>query len=329
MSQQHPHSHHGEPMPRLSTLQGAALLAEPDRLYAAWRHALHTNAHLHGPEAAALLGVPEAALLASATGRGNQALTGPLSELLAPVAQWGRVLVASRNGLGVKLDVLGRASFQALADGSLLLEDELHHIHLGSEGLARIDLFEEEDGHGRTLSLNWFDAKGDAVGRLFLMSKSGREEALPWLQRFVLPSAPAHWQPGSQPLPKLLSLDAVELGELPAGASAAAWGTAAILSCDAAPTMRLSLSGRGARSQYAGPLCKTLHTPPAAHATDLLCKLHARPFKAVLAQPLLGGGLQVADGDGGLLRFEPIGTEAAAWLDQVQQRALGLMEMPA
>jgi hypothetical protein len=290
------------------------LLAQPEELYAAWRQALRDNPHLHGPEAAARLRVPEAALMVSACGRGNTSLSGALAELLAPAAAWGRVLVASRNGLGVKLDVLGQAQAFLLDDGGVRLSDAHHDIVLSAQGIARFELFEEEDGHGRTLSLNWFDGQGHVVGRLFLMSKSGREDALPHLMAFATAAQSRHWAPQALSTPPIAAWPD-EAGE-PLPGAAVEWARAAILACDAVPLMRLALSGRGARSVYTGPLSKTSSTPPAVHATDLLCKLHARPAGAQHARKLYGGGLEVRDAEGAALQITPA-TEPAAWWARV------------
>jgi hypothetical protein len=315
----------------LSPEESQLLLRDPDRLYARWRQALTEHHHLHGPEAAALLGVPEAALLASATGRGNQPLQVGLAKLLEPLAQWGRVLVAVRNRLGVKLDILARAQIDVATTSGITIQGEQHHVFLSTQGVARIDLFEEEDGHGHTFSLNWFDGRGDVIGRLFLMSKSGREEALPWLQQFAVASPQAFWEAAPMALPPKVNVMAPQwlVGEPVAqGAQVQAWATAAILCCDQAPAMQLDMSGMGAASVYRGALGKTMHTPPGAHATDLLCKLHARPQCAVAVRAITQGevmGLQVLDADGGSLVFMPQGLDKPqAWLDAVAHRAQAL-----
>lgn len=308
------------------------LLRDPDLLYARWRQALTEYHHLHGPEAAALLGVPEAALLASATGRGNQPLQVGLAKLLEPLAQWGRVLVAVRNRLGVKLDILARADIEAATSSTLTIRGDQHQLCLSTEGVARIDLFEEEDGHGHTFSLNWFDGRGDVIGRLFLMSKSGREEALPWLQQFAVASPQAVWEAAPMALPPKVDVMTPQwlVGEPVAqGPQVQAWATATILCCDQAPAMQLDMSGMGAASVYRGALGKTMHTPPGAHATDLLCKLHARPQCAVAVRAITQGevlGLQVLDADGGSLVFMPQGLDnPQAWYGAVARRAQALV----
>ncbi len=306
--------------------ESAALLADPPRLYARWRALLAEHHHLHGPEAAALLGVPEAALLASATGRGNRPLAGGLAEIIAPVAGWGRVLLAARNSLGVHLNVMAQAHVEATSD-RLRLTDERHEVQLATAGVARIDLFEENDAHGRTLSLNWFDAAGHAIGRLFLLSKDGRAMAAPHLGRFQQRQPTAHWTPGSAESPPLLLPAGEDTGceaELAIGGSPAersAWAAAAVLCCDHPGGIELGMGGPGVAAQYRGPLGKVSHTPPVAHATDLLCKLHVRPGAATAVHAFGDRGISIRSADGGELRLQPLGDDTAAWRERVRERA--------
>ncbi len=315
---------HGRPTPPPAA-ESAALLADPPRLYARWRALLAEHHHLHGPEAAAALGVPEAALLDSATGRGNRPLAGALADILAPVADWGRVLLAARNRLGVHLNVMARAGLEGQG-AELRLRGERHEARLATTGIARIDLFEELDGHGRTVSLNWFDSQGHAIGRLFLMSKDGREVAWPHLLSFAQARPTTAWTPGTAPPPPLLLLPGVhEAAAMPADdLGVAAWATAAILCCDHAGGMELGMAGPGAAVVYRGPLGTVSHTPPAAHATDLLCKLHARPAAATAVFGIGEHGLSVRTAEGGELRLVPQGEGAPAWRERVQQRARAL-----
>ncbi len=321
---------HTRPTP-VSPDESAALLADPPRLYARWRALLAEHHHLHGPEAAALLGVPEAALMASATGRGNRPLAGALTDILAPVAGWGRVLLAARNGLGVHLNVMAQANIEVAAS-EIELRGEQHEARLATSGIARVDLFEENDAHGRTLSLNWFDAAGHAIGRLFLMSKEGREVAAPHLAGFEQVQPTDRWTPGVVELPPLLLLErATAWRELVQPAQGlmpdrSAWATAAILCCDHPGGMELGMAGPGVAAVYRGPLGKVSHTPPAAHATDLLCKLHARPGAASAVHAFGECGLSVRSTDGGELRLQPLGDAAEAWRERVLRRAQALTQ---
>jgi hypothetical protein len=79
---------------------------------------------------------------------------------------------------------------------------------------------------------------------------------------------------------------------------------------------------------YRGRLGKVSHTPPAAHATDLLCKLHARPGVATAVRGFGEHGLSVRSADGGELRLQPLGDAADAWRERVLQRAQTLSTQP-
>ena len=61
-----------------------------------------------------------------------------------------------------------------------------------------------------------------------------------------------------------------------------------------------------------------------AHATDLLCKLHARPGAATAVHAYGQHGLSVGSADGGELRLQPLGDDAGAWRERVRERAQAL-----
>jgi hypothetical protein len=103
-----------------------------------------------------------------------------------------------------------------------------------------------------------------------------------------------------------------------------AWATAAILCCDHPGGMELGMAGPGVAAVYRGALGKVSHTPPAAHATDLLCKLHARPGAATAVHAYGQHGLSVGSADGGELRLQPLGDDAGAWRERVRERAQAL-----
>ena len=88
------------------------------------------------------------------------------------------------------------------------------------------------------------------------------------------------------------------------------------------------MAGTGVAAVYRGALGKVSHTPPAAHATDLLCKLHARPGAATAVHACGEHGLSVLAADGGELRLLPLGEGAAAWRERVLQRAQTLTATP-
>lgn len=308
-----------------ASLSDPVPLDDPDLIHDRWRKALLANPHLHGPEAAALLGVPEAALLASATGRGNQPLSGSFADMLTPIADWGRVLLACRNRLGVMLTILGSPRFDHRTPEFLHVRDGPIQSLLSTRGIDRIDLFQERDGHGTTLSLNWFDPDGQVIGRLFLMSKRGRAVATEFLMRFASPDTSRVWRQGVGAGPQMvLWPDRMEFRETPiaSGDSAAAWARAVVLGCARSDPIRVDADGFGVASRYAGPLGKVSVTGPAVHATDLLCKLHTRPAKAAQIRsaehPDGRIALRVIDTDGAGLWVEPA-ADHERWMGEIER----------
>ena len=153
----------------------AARMADADRLLADWRELLATHHHLHAPEAAQLLGVPEAALLASRIGTGATRLKVDMSAILASISNWGRVLCAVSNASGVHMP-LGRASLQR-ADDELLLSGE--HMQAALNPAATTDAYlmlEHDENHGNSRSLQFFDAAGAPIVKIFIFHKGRFED---------------------------------------------------------------------------------------------------------------------------------------------------------
>lgn len=305
-------------------LAASALLTDPAALRQAWADLVAGHPHLHGPEVAARLGVPEAAMLAARVGHGAVELKPDLLGLLASCSHWGKVLLAARNRLGVALLIMDDPRFES-SNGHITLQTRYHLAVLATQGVQRCYLFEERDHHGHTFSLNWFDAQGHVIGRLFLMSKSGREYALPVLRAMALPHQRPVWQAGMAQPPSVVSMspEGLEGSAMNLkGATMAEWAEAAVLACPQASQMCVTLDGRGLAVRYEGPLGKGLRTPGAVHASDAACKLHLRMAGcAGLQRHEMRHGaasLVIEDGDGGHLRLQA-GTnaeEANAWLDR-------------
>lgn len=299
---------------------------EPARLREAWAELRSRDPHLHGPEAAARLGVPEAALLASRIGHGALAVRLDLHAMLAPCGGWGKVLVAGRNRLGVALLVMDDPQFRPEAD-RVKLSTEQHGATLATAGIARCYLFEERDHHGHTFSLNWFDGRGDVIGRVFLLSKSGRERAIPHLQSCALDEQDPRWQPDETRAPVMVSEGAAAPARtLAAGDAAIGVAEAAVLGCESAGPMIVVMQGPGIVVRYDGPLGKSMRTPGAVHASDAGCKLHLRMSAvAKLALGADGAGrpmVWIHDADGGALALAPRATPGPGreWLDAILHR---------
>lgn len=70
-------------MPHANSTLGAFFLSNPDALRVAWADLVAQHPHLHGPEVALRLGVPEAAMIAARIGHGAVELVPDLSAVLA------------------------------------------------------------------------------------------------------------------------------------------------------------------------------------------------------------------------------------------------------
>lgn len=303
-------------------------LADPDRLRHDWMSLRERHPHLHGPDAAARLGVPEAALVASRIGDGAEPLQLPLAPVLEGSDTWGKVLFAARNRMGVALGILDDAS--ARRDGSsfeLHAESASHEVRVRAElDAARFAfLFEDRDAHGHTVSLNWFDGAGDAIGRLFLMSKDGRERALPTIRRHVAEAPRQPWRPQPDALPPVTRLaDPIARVRSLAG-SPIAIGECAVMGRTAAARWSIVCEGAGVALGYRGPLAHASRTGPAVHATDAACKLHLRLAAAITADVHetmdLGPRLVLSDADGGTLSIAPLADAASVdrWIDALQE----------
>lgn len=313
-------------MPHANSTLGAFFLSNPDALRVAWADLVAQHPHLHGPEVALRLGVPEAAMIAARIGHGAVELVPDLSAVLAHVGTWGKVLLAARNRLGVALMVMDDPVLQQEAS-SLTLHTAQHWARIAVSGVERCFLFEERDHHGHTFSINWFDAQGHVIGRVFLMSKSGREVALPHLHALALPQQNPLWQVGDVPLPSIVNWGGDTDSSTPlcdAGAATPrALAEVAVLACGRAPVMRVGLQGRGLAVRYHGPLHKTMQTPGAVHASDAACKLHLRmgAANAVSRLSSIDGAvaLGVSDGEHGLLTLQAghSPAESEAWLQAI------------
>lgn len=314
----------------LNIPEPSTLLADPAALRQAWAALVADNAHLHGPEAAQRLGVPEAAMIAARIGHGATELVPDLAAVLAPCGEWGKVLLAARNRLGVALMVMD-APVVMPGQTTLGLRTPQHLGRVAIQGVDRCFLFEERDHHGHTVSLNWFDGAGHAIGRLFLMSKSGREVAMPRLMGLALPDQAPLWRPGDAPLPAVVTLadEGATCVEVPTCTgfaetpSARALAEEAVLALSRSDVATVTMHGRGMAVRYQGPLLKTMRTPGAVHASDSACKLHLRMGSVSRVEKQETGdgvALVVDDGDGGQLslRAGHTPTQAAEWLHSIE-----------
>ena len=156
--------------------EGLARMTDPDRLLADWESLLASRHHLHPPEAARVLDVPESALVAARIGRGATRLDSNIDRLLRPISDWGRVLCAFSNASGVHMP-LGEVSASSDGDALRLSGD---HMNAEVDRAAITDAYlfvDTDESHGNTRSVQFFNAAGRAVLKVFIFHKSKFEAA--------------------------------------------------------------------------------------------------------------------------------------------------------
>lgn len=299
----------------------AQLLADPRQLAEAWERLKASHHHLHAPEAARLLGVPEAALVASRLGQGALRLPADPALILASAHQWRRVLVALGTALGVHLSL--DPVRLALGEGAALslVGPHLETVFDASRVAHVFWFVEVDDSHGRTRSLQMFDAAGEAVIKLFIFHKTAAAAAEKTFQALAAGIEQTPFQPAAA--------SASAIAGLPSPARPA-------------PALRQALPGpapQAFRQLFAaldgsqGPLSVTLeagharqrHTGPITHArTDAaMVHLHEQDIRAHLRVGAVTSAVAELDAsgavrslvfgavDGSQLRLEPADPDAA------------------
>lgn len=149
----------------------AISLNDPDRLLTEWEALIAIRPGIHPPEAAGILGVSEAAFVASRIGTGATRLKADVAGLLSKINEWGRVLCAFSNDLGVHMP-LGEVN--ALINGPDLLIRGLHmRATIKTMTINEAYLFIEKDRqHGNTRSLQFFDDTGAPVLKVYIFHKA-------------------------------------------------------------------------------------------------------------------------------------------------------------
>lgn len=301
----------------------AQLLDDPRLLAEAWERLKASRHHLHAPEAARLLGVPEAALVASRLGQGALRLPADPALILASAHQWRRVLVALGSALGVHLS-LDPVRLEGGAGATLRLVGPHLESAFDASRVAHVFWFVDvDDSHGRTRSLQMFDAAGEAVIKLFIFHKTAAAAAGKTFAALAAGIPQTPFQPGAAAGPARTVLP---------GAARPA------------PAVRQALPGpapEAFRQLFAaldgshGPLCVTLeashawqrHTGPITHARAdaAMVHLHEQDLRAHLRIGAVTSAVAEMDAsgvvcslvfgavDGSQLRLEPAepGTAAA------------------
>jgi putative heme iron utilization protein len=151
---------------------GHELARDPALLTEQVKALIEEHKHIHPPELARLLNVPEAALVASAIGAGATRLQVEPAKILAGISDWGSVLCVfgSECGSFMPLGLINSIDFQS--DGFWLKAD---HLSAQIETSAISDVYlliEQDDMHGNTRSLQFFDGAGDPVLKVYIFHKT-------------------------------------------------------------------------------------------------------------------------------------------------------------
>ncbi len=155
-------------------------LADPELLLTDLRALYAQDHHIHPPEAAQRLGVPESALVACHIGKGAIRLKPDMSLLLKPIADWDTVLCAFSNTVGhlMPLDTIQMAQ----QNEHIQLSGSMMEATINNTAIKDTYLFIDNDkGHGITRSIQFFDATGHAILKVFLLHKSSFAHAEPYL----------------------------------------------------------------------------------------------------------------------------------------------------
>ncbi|MCZ4351203.1 hypothetical protein O4H61_01605 [Roseovarius aestuarii] len=169
----------------------------PDEILAGWRALVATGAHVHLPQIAEHLKVPQAALLAARVGTGATRLQPDLAAVLRPIRDWHRVLLVASSELGV---------FMPMDHITNLTEDSTGLGLFGDTSSARIDpslahevyIFEDnETGPGTSKSIQAFDGAGQSLLKVILFHKPSFRAALDWTAGFVHPDQSRKWRPAT------------------------------------------------------------------------------------------------------------------------------------
>lgn len=301
---------------------------DPDLLLLQFRDLVAAHPHMHGPEAAARLGVTEAMLMAARVGQDAAWLQPDLPALLESIPQWGKVLIASRLQLGVVLSIL-YAESAAKAEERFVVEGDAHQISIGTHGVAGCVLLEDHDAHGHTYSLNWFNRAGDAMGRVYLFSKTERKLALDRLRAHVIEGTGRSWQPRSAAMPGEVGAatsaedTSVSRRAVATGRRAGTLAGHALSQCAALESLRLVCASSAMTQTYTGTLGKVSGEWPLLHASDAGIKLHAHLQNVTLAEHCVGRDgapwLRFSDASGQALNLAPQGRSIApaAWVSHV------------
>lgn len=170
-------------------------LPVPDDILAGWRALVATGAHVHLPQIAAHLQVPQAALLAARIGTGATRLQPDLVAVLRPIKQWHRVLLVASSDLGVFMPMDHVAEFHEDSTG-VTLSGEALSTRIDPSLIHELYIFEDsETGPGTSKSIQAFDGAGDPLLKVVMFHKPSFRAALDWTAGYTHPDQSREWHP--------------------------------------------------------------------------------------------------------------------------------------
>lgn len=159
---------------------------DPDLLKERVKALIEEHKHIHPPEIARMLSVPEASLVASAIGAGATRLVPDPAKVLAGITDWGSVLCVFGSECGSFMP-LGHVDSIEFSDSTFHLKGG--HLDAEIETASIVDAYlfvEQDDMHGKTRTLQFFDGVGDPVLKVYIFHKTKFKEALKEFESLVI-----------------------------------------------------------------------------------------------------------------------------------------------
>ena len=278
----------------------------PDTLLAAWGRLLETHAHLHAPDAARMLAVPDSALAAARIGSGAVRLKPDIGALLAPISKWGRVLCAFSNACGVHMP-LGAVTAESGEGGAFRLRGEHMRAEIDAGAVADAYLFvDRDDSHGNTRSVQFYNAAGAPILKVFIFHKTLFEAAERHLTEFKADDQ-SRTVRTAKPAAGEFDARAASLAEDPLAAPLEGIDTRAILAdlfgMDTGGGFTVEAVGDHARAVWQGALSGVRMDERMFHLHETDIRSHLRYAPLCRAAKTKAGAVALDGADGRLLRI--------------------------
>ncbi len=189
---------------------------DPDSLLIEWQRLRQHHEHLHQPQAAAMLAVPEAQLVAAQVGHGATQLHGDPADILSAVAGLGKLLIAAPHHAGVLMGIARPVCYSQQA-GNIILFDAHSRLEVAIGSIASLYVLLEEHGpHGRQRHLQVFNAQGHALFKLLILYKRHSADLHALATRFRAPQQTRNPQflPTASGMPPINTADASVVDKL-------------------------------------------------------------------------------------------------------------------